>query len=110
MIIKLRAWHEESKAMFYSDEGSWVFCISKDEPYIICADSRVDLYYTGLILMPWTGYKDMNNKDIYEEDIMLNGGIIQNHDGCYKDENGELLSSIYSADKVMGNFYQGTKI
>jgi len=59
--IKFRVWNKHQKDMIYNIEG---IC---NESY--CSNIRGDYWFSG-ILMQFSNFKDKNNNDIYEHDIV----------------------------------------
>ena len=76
MINKYRAWDVIVKTMVYSDKNQNLFCFGDDRWFCMYGDN----YYVGSkistdkeqddILMRYTGLRDKNNVDIYENDII----------------------------------------
>lgn len=100
--IKFRAWHKVSEIMLPDEKvNNLRFCIRNE---------NVDL-------MQFTGQKDCNGIEIYEEDILENPagvkGIVQFLDGsfCSVTSNGTyILTKAYLKNKkVIGNVYENTK-
>jgi len=98
--LKFRYWDVRDKRMEYSGDlvGFWVHAMSADRP-----------------VMQYTGLKDKNGKEIYEDDILIDhlGQHLQVifEAGCFLD--GLLLNEIYlSSDtsEIIGNIHENPEL
>ena len=106
--IKFRAWATESKEMFYDVGIEGVEVTVFDEAlgdWGILGDREENSMLQHCILMQYTGLKDKNGKDIWEEDIVRIAGY-----GNYIVEWPfiELFQSSFENDVeyVLGNIYE----
>lgn len=133
--IKFRAWEKEQNIMLYSDEKlPWDVWFSLNNGIVQCfinytyCDSFSDDYDDWQPLdniMQYTGLKDKNGKEIYEEDIVncleceCCGYICWNEseagfyfnvlleDGAYEEEH---LYDYIDAMEVIGNIYENPEL
>lgn len=75
--IQLRAFNKDKKKMFYSSEKDIVFAINSTGFTIFYLDSNGMIVsepnddQTNSVLMQGAGYRDKNNTDIYEGDVVF---------------------------------------
>ena len=126
--IKFRAWNVDDEIMLYSDFNAMGFYSLENAQEIAENTETVFMYhaYTGdkdFVLLQYTGLKDMDEKEIYEGDILYfvpydshgNNRIVKYKDGQFI---GELIRSgfskplkdVYEGMKVIGNIYQNPEL
>ena len=125
--IKFRAWDKKEKKMAQVDAMDW----GADNNIVTAhlsfleGELRKKVYPNKRLgddvdFMQYTGLKDKNGKEIYEEDIVKigNDGIAQVSfiDGCwqtYEEDRIELCASLYgwiSPLEVIGNIYENPEL
>jgi len=119
--IKFRAWHRDNKCWLdsvcvYSD-GSWVGTLIEERGEVSGYDER------ECDLMQYTGLKDKNGVEIYEDDIVNRKNNPDLHCLVYFDErdfswrlavNGDKQYDktypLMFADEVIGNIYENQEL
>lgn len=124
--IKFRAWDKENKRMLKVD--SLCFSLNK----VMCEYPEYDNYVwetgSNFEVMQYTGLKDKNDKDMYEDDIVklntfkgLKNGKIIFKDGCFwalvKEFNtvANVLFPLHDNEggtlfEVIGNIYENSEL
>ncbi len=110
--IKYRGWNRDSELMF--NVGAMTF---NDENLGIVVDNEDWILEGGttndVILMQYTGLKDKNCKEIYEGDLLRNGGDLAPCE--VKFENGVFVVGDYGCElwkysgdtkEIIGNIYE----
>ena len=123
MIPRYRAWNKTTKEMYQADDVVDVDIEKKE--ILVKTPSFKRLSYnfmSGIELMTSTGYRDIDGKDIFDEDIVLSRGglfkgiVIFNQDlGAYVIrligfKNRVRLKTVANTVKVIGNFYENPEL
>lgn len=123
MIPKYRAWNKATKEMYQADDVVDIDIERKE--ILVKKPSFKRLSYkfmSGIELMASTGFRDINGKDIFEDDIVMSrcglfkGVVILNQDlGAYvirligyKD--CVRLKTVAKTVEVIGNFYENQEL
>lgn len=119
--IKFRVWDKEPKRMEYLDNNnthhSFTFIKGYAEYYNLQNGSGGDEY----VLMQYTGLKDKNGKEIYDEDIVQSpvgtkGKVIWYEGGWNIFVNWEhksqyfYLSTVNNEFQIIGNIYENPEL
>ncbi len=117
---KFRVWDRDEKKMIYHDEQGWMIDI--ENPKQIC---RWDgLCKSDVEIMQYTGFKDYNDKEIYEGDIIQCQGdeipteklVIQNMPDsledllCIRDETSGHAMGFGVLWEIIGNIYENPEL
>lgn len=120
--IKFRAWDKENKEMLDIQELDYEN--SYNGQPMIRTTMYNDYFDTeDMILMQYTGLKDKNGVEIYEEDIIeitrtciLERGIVKFINGCFCIKHKETLLMLYQCEindfklEVIGNVYDNPEL
>jgi len=124
-IIKFRAWSKELNQMFYGDSG---FEFDGDGcVYLNVIQTTFGAGESDPIIMQYTGLKDPDGKEIYEDDILGVAGpeeinskyVVVFHEGCFckqsTSEEGEIYKTLFDDfDKqwleVVGNIHENPEL
>jgi uncharacterized phage protein (TIGR01671 family) len=128
--IKFRAWCKPENKMYYLDNINRVFVLSNDLSWDL-GDASYEWEVDGAkyhptikekndVLMQYTGLKDKNGKEIYENDILKAHGIVKWNDKEYRWSAIDLswndkrewhdLDYLTSPFEIIGNIYENPEL
>jgi uncharacterized phage protein (TIGR01671 family) len=116
--IKFRVWDKYDKCFIEQNLLPFKLWFDEEE-FIKYEDENIMRYPTDIILMQYTGIKDKNGKEIYENDLITwgGGGIhqIEFRDTSWAFKNEDwLLSMITSEEKstfeIIGNVFENPEL